>query len=284
MICFIVILVLFNLSSCRRFTLSKRSSENSDQNSCNPPCHQNEQCLNGQCVVPCPPGKVPCNGWCTSLSNDIQNCGQCGYHCHASEQCINGQCSTPCPEGQVQCNGWCTSVSNDIQNCGNCGVICHQNEICSNGVCTPNECPQPYAPGFGYSLCGTQGITPNANQCATYANFLAGLHTSGYSIVTLSSSLNLGSYSCNITSIVNALAYAIKNKISYVSPPCYGYQWSSCPNCGNGYEVSVFTQYFNCDLCDAVASIRPCWCNYNWGGVNTATCFPPNQDITLKFV
>jgi len=243
---------------------------------CGSGCHQHETCIGGRCRTTCPTGQVSCNGWCSNLSSDIRNCGQCGVGCHASEACTSGRCVTPCQTGQVACNGWCSNLLTDLNNCGECGKACHQNEVCLGGRCIANACSQPNP--LGYSLCGTQGQTPDATQCASWGYFIGRLRTS-YSSVKISSSLG-GSYSCNNASIASALAVAIKTKTSYLSPPCNGNIWTSCSQCGSGYEIDVNAAF--CDACNTIA-IRPCWCNHNWGGVDTQTCNPPSQVVSLDF-
>jgi len=261
MFCFIVLIFFFDFSlSFSRFT-SKRTEQN-----CN--------------------GLTNCNGVCVDVSTDMRNCGQCGNGCHASEVCQNGQCATICPASQVPCNGWCTSLTNDINNCGACGRSCHANEVCYNSQCVVNGCPQPNHNSdvsFGYSLCGSQSITPDITQCTLWEDFRSHLHTS-YGSVKISTTLG-GSYSCNDTSVATALAIAIKSKTTF-SSPCGGKIWSFCAdNCGFGsYEIAVYDVLLNCDFCDADIAIRPCWCNFNWGGINTVTCFPPNQVLTLSFL
>jgi len=210
----------------------------------------------------------------------------CGNSCHASEVCQNGQCVTLCPAGQVACNGWCSDLSYDINNCGQCGRACHANEVCSSGQCVVNTCPQPNHASdisYGYSLCGSYTQTPDATQCWAWGNFVAHLSTS-YSSVKISSSLG-GSYTCNNSQIASALASSIKTGTTYTSPPCNGKIWSFCASyCGgSSSEIQVNDVLYFCDQCNNIAAIRPCWCNLNWGGVDTPTCSPPTQDVTIAF-
>lgn len=84
----------------------------------------------------CPVGQAFCNGACTDISIDSQNCGKCGNICPADTTCINGVCSSPCLPGQISCNGTCVDTGSNSQNCGACGKKCPPEAVCINGVCT----------------------------------------------------------------------------------------------------------------------------------------------------
>ena len=59
-------------------------------NNCNAKCNQQpcpalEVCQNGSCV--CAPPFTDCNGTCTSLLDDPNNCGACGVQCPPGNYC-----------------------------------------------------------------------------------------------------------------------------------------------------------------------------------------------------
>jgi len=56
---------------------------------CPQPCPQNQICQGGSCVCEASEPDI-CNGTCTSLATDAQNCGQCGATCDGT--CVGGQC------------------------------------------------------------------------------------------------------------------------------------------------------------------------------------------------
>ena len=93
-------------------------------------CNGNTSRLCGSCgaYVCCASSAACCNGACTSVSSDRQNCGACGYVCPASAPyCIQGVCNVnECPGVDLMWDGL---------NCGACGFQCQPLEHCSWGVC-----------------------------------------------------------------------------------------------------------------------------------------------------
>jgi len=108
---------------------------------CHPPCPPGSSFsrLNCKCVSECKPGftydwlterctcgmtscsaNSPdcCNGKCTNLQSDIDNCGACGVRCLPPKKCINGSC-----------------VYSDNCNCGAQYKRCRGDEKCVNGTC-----------------------------------------------------------------------------------------------------------------------------------------------------
>ena len=93
-------------------------------------------CVSGTCVYDCVAGAIRCNGTCTSVDFDPDNCGACGNVCGGSTPyCSGGECS-PCAPGGTLCGGVCTNLDFDNANCGACGVVCPDGYSCQ-GVCTP---------------------------------------------------------------------------------------------------------------------------------------------------
>src|SRR5262249_51080254 len=82
-------------------------------------------CVNGKCVYACVDSAVRCNGACTFLDSDPNNCGTCGNVCGgATPYCSEGKCVTCEAVGQTTCNGSCTTLNSDPSNCGACGNVC----------------------------------------------------------------------------------------------------------------------------------------------------------------
>jgi Stigma-specific protein, Stig1 len=89
-------------------------------------------CPNGAGIT-CPSGQTLCNGSCTFVANDPQNCGVCGKACPGSLICISGSCG--CPPEQLACADVCVDSKVDPNNCGDCGVSCVSGQLCSGGSC-----------------------------------------------------------------------------------------------------------------------------------------------------
>ncbi len=127
---------------------------------------------NGQCIdgvepdvdpIICPiAGYEVCNGACTDVPSDVNNCGSCGFNCSAHQNanfnpfCENGVCITdsqqPCIDGYTECGSSCVNFQNDPLNCGSCNYNCENaipNSIsyCQSGRCQINQ-TDPCLPGF----------------------------------------------------------------------------------------------------------------------------------------
>src|SRR6478672_12166952 len=73
-------------------------------------CNGNTSRLCGSCgaYVCCASSAACCNGTCTSVNSDPNNCGACGNVCPASTPiCSQGTCDN-CPPGLTVCSGVCT--------------------------------------------------------------------------------------------------------------------------------------------------------------------------------
>jgi hypothetical protein len=97
------------------------------------PPGQARRCLEGEVKCRntcCGPEDLCCNGECTNVSFNRNNCGACGNVCAEGEDCCG--------------SAGCVAL-NTPEHCGGCFQGCHEAEICVNGTC---QCPEP-----GQTLC-----------------------------------------------------------------------------------------------------------------------------------
>jgi hypothetical protein len=100
-------------------------------------------CIDGRCEYWCVEGAVICDGVCSRLDWDPDNCGVCGNVCPASAPlCIAGVCSE-CHHGSTNCGGYCAFLQSDPRNCGACGFVCLGNS-CVDGVCDYGSPPSDW--------------------------------------------------------------------------------------------------------------------------------------------
>ena len=85
-----------------------------------------------------------CDGVCTDLTNDPENCGQCGEVCGDGHTCQDAECGCgdgdPCEAGLSCCFGgtdWsCVDTETDLLHCGACEAPCPSDlPLCDQGAC-----------------------------------------------------------------------------------------------------------------------------------------------------
>ncbi len=126
----------------------------------------------------CSSGEALCDGVCTSVEIDSNNCGACGAACGPYQECNAGTCEcgpatescgdacadlstsaancgacgnacgalaceggtcvSSCSTGLANCSGSCVVLSADRWNCGACGSACRRGESCRDGQCRPD--------------------------------------------------------------------------------------------------------------------------------------------------
>ena len=138
-------------------------------------------CIDGRCQYVCAEGAVYCDGICTFLGWNPDNCGACGNVCGgAAPFCFEGACRT-CEElGGTHCGGECDNLLNDPYNCGACGQVCSGFESCAGGVCQ-RTCIPDCGPGstHGEGWCGDDGCggrcacTGEGEYCPAFSNWCA---------------------------------------------------------------------------------------------------------------
>ena len=125
-------------------------------------------------------------------------------------------------------------------------------------------------------------------QCVDFNIWRAGLIRTDYTIVRLTNGTT--TFVCSTAVSVQAMADYMRTSV--VSSPILswtdgGNVWSISGTCGAGIEISVkpTAGICACDNSTAIGTLRPCinTGNPNWGGVGTATCSGPTQNITLEF-
>ncbi len=77
---------------------------------CGHSCSGTDDCVQGNCIPPCPIDQLRCLGKCVSVASDNANCGSCGQACGQGEVCSNGVCGTSCRAPTTLCHG---PASND---------------------------------------------------------------------------------------------------------------------------------------------------------------------------
>ncbi|MGM0595670.1 MAG: hypothetical protein ACQES9_01395 [Myxococcota bacterium] len=88
-----------------------------------------------------------CNGKCTDLSTDPDNCGSCNNKCGFDEFCQLGECIKDCGD-LINCDNTCVDIDTDTEHCGSCNNSCpNPNNIlveCDEGECH-YQCKTNYA-------------------------------------------------------------------------------------------------------------------------------------------
>jgi hypothetical protein len=107
-------------------------------------CNAENICLCGRPGEAC--DDTCCDGVCTNLNADPQNCGACGLTCKLNEHCYTGSCV--CDDGFDNCDGdpGCeTQLFDNSENCGACDNTCPDNSTCQDLDCV---CQNDYQPCY----------------------------------------------------------------------------------------------------------------------------------------
>ncbi len=246
-------------------------------------------CTGGACQLSaCSTGFRDCDGSSTNgcevnTTNNVSHCGGCGVACslsNATPVCTASVCQVGTCTGTFRnCNnnpsdGCEVDTASNPSHCGACGNVCGSG-VCTNGTCvvTSNRYQQSFVSGEGSS----------GAQCTAWNTWRASL-TGSYTRVTIRGTFNTSGVSCTSPSVVNGLANALRNGLDF-NMTCDGRAWSLC---GTRYSGELWLDPpFTCSgsNCPTGYIVRPCigGSNSNWGGVNTATCSAPSQEMIVEF-
>jgi len=307
-------------NGCEFPVLSDPQNCGACNNVCVPVPHAVPECSFGACkLAVCAAGYADCNskpddGCEVNIYTDTKNCGRCGAACPGAQVCINGECTCKqckfpnakttcdknnacvfdtCLPGFADCNkmladGCEVNIQYDAGNCNACGVACGGlTPFCNNYVCSD------IAPIDTYSDMFTQNIDPTVMQCMNWTDYLTKTldPKKVYTQVTINGSNDMTGVTC-MGKEANDICQAMqKNNIgNQFTVQCNGRTWAVGPSItGNSVEVDSPQQFFGFATCDSPGyTIRPCSATAMfglpgaWGGVNTSTCFPPTQTITIS--
>jgi hypothetical protein len=165
------------------------SAPPSSYDSAPPPSYDSAPPAQDAAVAGCSAGETMCNGTCTNLLTDPDNCGMCNSACSGSSTCGNGSCSQPmCSGGETNCGGTCVDTQTDPNNCGACANSC--TGTCSNGMC---------ATGGGGGSCGAPEGSCSHGLCSTGAALQDGCDPDGctFSMCDPNSQYEVDPYCCN---------------------------------------------------------------------------------------
>ncbi|MGH2559703.1 MAG: hypothetical protein ACRDJH_11605 [Thermomicrobiales bacterium] len=168
---------------------------------CDNACLAGQECDEGDCCgAPgsaclgdgdCCDGDRCCDGFCRTVFNDEEFCGDCETACAPEQQCSAGACCAEegascatdddCCFSTVRCcGGVCTETFNSPEDCGACDIQCDTGvgEICQGGNCclAVNEACQSDDDCCGSNLCCAgvcTNVTFNEQHCEACNNACA---------------------------------------------------------------------------------------------------------------
>lgn len=236
--------------------------------------------------ISCGAGSVECNGTCTVVARDPENCGACGKKCGAGEVCSAGACASSCGSTTSKCGSECVDTKSDPRNCGGCGTKCTAGQVCNAGSCAADcgalakcgsscvdtQTDRTNCGGCG-TVCGTGELcvagkcdlscppnmtkcTPNGDAGVSDASVEAGdggSSTSAYCAATQSDNLNCGGCGTVCGNGKTCVAGQCQ------SIACSGGQTLCTPDGGAPYCATTQTDNSNCGTCGkACAGAQKC--------------------------
>lgn len=262
-----------------------------------PPCNDNNACTTDACVTS---GTIAfCRNTPVAVGTSCADGNSCNGDelCNATGQCqpgSNAAAGTACPDGDLcdgdeQCNGLgscfagtppavsdgntCTADACDAQT-GVSHIPLPDGTACSGvGVCQAGVCSVQGAV-FSQDFPAFQSAPA---QCDAWNDYIDNQLVNGsYSRVSLSGSLDPTGVTCGDPNAATQLCTALHNHV-FAQVFCDGRTWS-VGGCG-GMEIT--TDSFVC-TCTPFNShdVRPCT-GFQWGGMQSDTCAPPSQNLTV---
>lgn len=264
-----------------------------------PPCNDNNACTTDVCV-----GGGTAAAFCRNTPSAAGSSCEDGNPCDGEERCDGaGKCQpgtplaagTSCADGDVcdgdeTCDGRGTCepgtplVVNDGNSCTTdaCdpiagvshasvpdGTRCSGAGMCAGGACSVQ--------GTVFSEDFVEFESPSSAQCDHWNDFLDNqLSDSSYNSITMSGTFDTAGITCAVPSAATEICQALHEGRS-TSVSCSGHTWN-IGQCG-GTELNIDSFTCECDFDGFTA--RPCIGAFEWGGVNTDTCEPPSQNITV---
>ena len=145
---------------------------------------------------------------------------------------------------------------------------------------------------FTWSQSFTSGVssTKTGTQCTSLKTFISNMPSNNVESIRVYGSNQQTGYSCNDIAKNTQIINYLKNE-QIGSVQCNGYYWHAgdcSTNDDYAAELKVdsdVSEYCRCLTKSSNLFIaRPCIGNNNWGGLNTATCTPPSQTLSIRYV
>ncbi|MBO4349477.1 MAG: hypothetical protein J6A01_00835 [Proteobacteria bacterium] len=209
------------------------------------PCGSGEVCKAGVCDMSCGTGLDICNGNCTDISNNSQNCGECGHECTETDVanasvfiCENKVCKALlCKPGYHLFEGSCEK--NSTENCGERGRVCDASVIgggstfsCDDGTCKVEKCVS------GFHVFNNTCEEDSASNCGNHGTTCSAPNT------TPSCKNGACNYSCN-----KGYDDCDKNMSNGCEVNLYNYGMTNCTTCDSSRSFEKCGKYGSLPLC-----------------------------------
>ena len=262
-----------------------------------PPCNDNNACTTDVCVTAgttafcqntaapsgtsCEDGNV-CNGaevcdatatcrpgsplvlGAACLDNDVCNGAEA---CDGLGACVAGP-PPPLSDGNGCTADSCDPIAGVLHNSIPDGSPCNGLGVCSGGVCSVT--------GTVFSEDFVQ-FSSAPTQCSHWNDFLFNqLNDGSYSSVSMTGTFDPTGVTCSDPAAATQICNALHNA-SFAQVACGGHTWN-VGDCG-GVELNVDFAVCFCTGGNS-PTVRPCT-GAEWGGIGTATCEPPSQNLTV---